>query len=481
MNPSTTNTNNAPGTRSGKKVARISGPHQERYWASKVFRTKCVKKDVEYRSSVFSVRLQHLGKRKLVCLETPDKAEAARKAKHIYCTLVANAQGMPDDKGWDRVLKAYRPEMLVKKNDVTVGDYLQAIREKNALKEQTLFEYSKKLRQIAAGVAKVSERAGARRNCYRGPNAGKWRELVDNVTLSVLTDDAVNAWIADYLSATAVGTVARTRAQHTVDSLVRNARSLFTSDIVTSVSSICRLKLIPFTKVKLQTKGLSSYRFKATLDPIKLLRDARAELREVAPELYKIFILALGGGLRRGEIDRLRTESLLSDRSQITVFDHDHFAAKSEYSKDSVDVEQMLIQELLALQKPGEAFVVPPKKIPEKSVQYRHYWSAKHFKALCAWLRSKGINEDKPIHTLRKYFGCMMNDEHGIYVASKALRHSSVAVTASYYVDKTKRRVPSIFDQALPKDSPARPESFGSATSVQGANVGTPLRFKLSA
>lgn len=447
MNPPPTNANIVPENKSGKKVARNSGPHQESYWSKKVFQTITKKSGTEYRSSVFYVRLQHLGRREQICLETADKTAAARKAKHIYCTLVANDQGMPDNKGWDRVLRTYRPDMLVSRSDVTIGQYLQLVREKRALKERTICEYVKKLRQIAADIGKVCDRDGARKNCYRGPNAGKWRDLVDKVALNLLTDDAVNAWIENYLRATEPGSVARIRAQHTIDSIIRNTRSLFSEAVVEKIRPFCHLGHIPFVKINLQTRGLSSYRFKATIDPIKLLGEARGELREQAPELYKIFLLALGGGLRRGEIDRLRSESLLIGASQIAIFDHDHFVAKSEYSKDNIDVEQMLIQELIALQKPGDAFVLPPKKIPKHSVSYRNYWSAKHFKKLCTWLRGKGVDEDKPIHALRKYFGCIMTEEHGIYVASKALRHSTVAVTATYYVDKTKRRVPSLFER----------------------------------
>ena len=46
------------------------------------------------------------------------------------------------------------------------------------------------------------------------------------------------------------------------------------------------------------------------------------------------------------------------------------------------------------------------------------------------WLREKGL-KTKPLHTFRKEFGSLVCDRHGIYAASRALRHASVVVTAA--------------------------------------------------
>lgn len=390
------------------------------------------------------MRLQHLGVRELLCLETPDKAEAAKKAKLVYCTVHSG----PD--GWRRVLELFRPEMIVSKEDITVGMYLEAVRTTGLLEEGTVQEYARKLRQIVAHVGCIVEAPGIRKSCHRGEFQGTWRKAVENVPLRLLTEAAVREWRETYLRATRSKSNERERANHTVDSIVRNARSLFTKAIWKKLSHLRLPQNIPFEGIELKTKGLSSYRFVATIDPIWLLAEARKELRIPAPELYKIFILALCAGLRRGEIDRLRRESLLAEAGQIVVFNHDHFVAKTEYSKDAINIERLLIQELLALQKAGEAFILPPKKIPEKEASYRRYWSANHFRSLCVWLRTKGINSDKPIHTLRKYFGCILAKEFGIYVASKGLRHSSVAVTEAYYLDNTKRAVPRLLGDGDP-------------------------------
>jgi len=58
---------------------------------------------------------------------------------------------------------------------------------------------------------------------------------------------------------------------------------------------------------------------------------------------------------------------------------------------------------------------------------------------LTRWLRSKGVNSNKPIHELRKEFGSLVNLKHGIYAASRALRHSDITTSARHYIAKKER------------------------------------------
>jgi hypothetical protein len=45
----------------------------------------------------------------------------------------------------------------------------------------------------------------------------------------------------------------------------------------------------------------------------------------------------------------------------------------------------------------------------------------------------------KPLHTLRKEFGSVVCDLHGIYAASLSLGHANIGITARYYLDKKGR------------------------------------------
>jgi hypothetical protein len=69
----------------------------------------------------------------------------------------------------------------------------------------------------------------------------------------------------------------------------------------------------------------------------------------------------------------------------------------------------------------------------------RHYRADAVFTRLNGWLREHGVTARKPIHELRKELGALVTAEHGIYAASRVLRHSNVVTTASHYTDLKSR------------------------------------------
>ena len=54
-------------------------------------------------------------------------------------------------------------------------------------------------------------------------------------------------------------------------------------------------------------------------------------------------------------------------------------------------------------------------------------------------LRDKGVQGNKPLHTLRKMYGAALADMHGLHVASSGLRHADIRTTAEYYIDRRVR------------------------------------------
>jgi hypothetical protein len=84
-------------------------------------------------------------------------------------------------------------------------------------------------------------------------------------------------------------------------------------------------------------------------------------------------------------------------------------------------------------------FAIDSAVDPRPAAHWKHYRCDRHFNDLVEWLRSKGVKGQKPIHTLRKEFGSMVNQKFGIYGASAALRHSSISLTREFYVDRKER------------------------------------------
>ena len=89
-------------------------------------------------------------------------------------------------------------------------------------------------------------------------------------------------------------------------------------------------------------------------------------------------------------------------------------------------------------------FVIPSGKAPRTVSRGDYYRCESHFDALNAWLRSKGVNTQKPLHTLRKEYGSLINKAHGIHAASKALRHADINVTNNFYTDSRVRVTPGL-------------------------------------
>jgi hypothetical protein len=52
---------------------------------------------------------------------------------------------------------------------------------------------------------------------------------------------------------------------------------------------------------------------------------------------------------------------------------------------------------------------------------------------LATWLKQHEVSDGKPVHYLRKCYGSLAVGDHGIFVASKRLRHSNISLTASTY------------------------------------------------
>jgi hypothetical protein len=83
--------------------------------------------------------------------------------------------------------------------------------------------------------------------------------------------------------------------------------------------------------------------------------------------------------------------------------------------------------------------VIESDQPPRLGATFTYYRCQEHFAFLIAWLRKHGIDNNKPLHTLRKEFGSQVCNAHGIYSASRALRHADIAVTSSYYTDASAR------------------------------------------
>ena len=372
----------------------------------------------------WEVYVQHRGRREWFNLKTPNKESAASYAREIYRSLIGA--------GWQPTLLRFKPEVVRKVTSPTVRELLDEVEKFGGLKPQTYRTYASKLRGLIASILGI-EGDASKFDFHKGGNR-QWRAQIDNTRVSKLSLPTIQAWKKKVLAVAGDSPLAQQHARRTINSILRNAKSLFAPSLLKHLTFQLETP-VPLEGVSFEKVAKPRYRSK--IDAVSLLASARSELPESDPETYKIFLLALCVGLRRREIDGLLWTQIDFQRRIIRVETNNYTELKSAESEDEIDLSPELTDELKRFQeKSFSAFVIGAPRPPKKSDRYSTYRCDVEFKRLIAWLNGKGIAEDKPLHTLRKEFGSVIAAKHGIFAASSALRHSGIAVTRDHYVDK---------------------------------------------
>jgi integrase len=391
-----------------------------RYWKERIY--KSVSGHVT--GDNFLVRLHKDGKRAAFGLYTSNRDEAANKARRMYADLMTG--------GWDFMLEKHRPKAPeppdpAKNEDLTFGEYIALVRSKNLRSEKAINSYAMRLRGIIADILDIrsTKKYGAGRNA--------WTDKVDSVPLSAITPDMIRQWKKDQI-AKAPNVLARKHATTSVNSTLRQARSLFGER---KVLKFIQIPHNPFKDVAFEPR--MDMRFHGVgIDAPTLLRRA---MKELGTEEQKAFILAIATGLRRKEADLLEWSSFNFAESTITVRPTENYGLKTEQSSATMGLEPqftVLFRGWYA-QRQG-SFVLESERPPRPDAQYFYYRCDSTFDSLVEWLRLQGIDQDKPFHTLRKMFGSCVVEKHGLFAASSALRHTSVTLTSEYYLDHSVRK-----------------------------------------
>src|SRR5438445_7714043 len=84
-------------------------------------------------------------------------------------------------------------------------------------------------------------------------------------------------------------------------------------------------------------------------------------------------------------------------------------------------------------------FIITSDRPPRNDSPRPYYRCEPIFDRLNEWLRSKGVKANKPLHEMRKEIGALIATEHGIFAASRFLRHSDITTTARHYAQHKAR------------------------------------------
>ncbi|ATC65991.1 integrase [Nibricoccus aquaticus] len=356
-----------------------------------------------------------------------DLDSAAKLAREIDCFLRLHT--------WEETRSKYKPAFAAERSELTVGRYIELVGQHGHLDPCTLYTYAARFRRIVSGIRKIKFNGTDK---FPGKaEISRWRAAVDGTRLNTITPKLIAIWRDEYVARFPANTPERIRVEHTANGVLRNARALFAKRVMRRVLTKCSDLVLPsplpFDAVEFLPERESDYFYTSEVDAKKLIEAAFAEL---SGNQLVIFVLAIGAGLRRNEIDKLLWSNVELATGTVTIAPTKYGRLKSDSSVGKIRLESQFAE---VLRKHAEIskgeFVLISDVAPRPDAVYRQYRCTKDFKALCLWLKGKGITRSTSrIHTLRKEFGSHLADRKGILAASSGLRHSTIGVTRKFYV-----------------------------------------------
>jgi integrase len=425
-------------TKSGNQVAntltRGVGKNDSRYWRSRIYRPINARGEA---SPHYSMRLQMRGNRWSFSLGTGNAEAAARKAASVYTDFLTL--------GVEAALAKHRPQ---KAGEIiaTVGEWIEAARKVATVNDATFALYAAALRKIVGDIIRV------KRNRKRfGPKRGgaqEYRRAIDAALLSLLSPAAIQKWRLEYVKRAKTPAEKRSRMT-SCNSTLRQARSLFGKKIAKFVPLS---EPPPFQGVEFFPR--QSAKYFSRIDAKALLTKAQSELAEKDSPAFLVILIALAAGLRKGEIDTLAWHQIDFERGVIRIEHTDTASLKSADSRGEVPIDASVVALLRGFhaRKTGAFVIEGGDNLSGPRAWGRHYRAQSVFDRVTAWLRKHGVTAKKPLHELRKELGALITAEHGIYAASRVLRHADLSTTAAHYTDlKTRPTIP-VGEWLMPKN-----------------------------
>ena len=374
--------------------------------------------------------MQHGGRREVFNLGTTNKTVASINAKNIYLSLKAE--------GWESTLNKFKASVQHKGKICTIGEFLDVVKDRVSTSPETFENYAVSFRKIVGDIMGIN--GGNYKYDYRGGGRNKWLANVHAVRMDKITPGKVQKWKQTFIRKAGSDPVKQKAARISVNSFIRCSKSLFSPKKILPFikDEILLPDTLPFNGIEKEKESNTKYR--SEIDPELLLVAAQRELSHEFPEQYKIFLLCLLGGLRKEEVDKLLWSQINFNQRIIRIEATKFFHPKTESSEDDVHIDLELIDILRSFKsKATDQFVIESPNSARPEATYRHYRCHKEFNSLNTWLRSKGITVQKPLHSLRKEFGSLINEKYGLYAAKEALRHSDIGITARHYIDQKQR------------------------------------------
>jgi hypothetical protein len=176
------------GTQAAASQARRSKT-DVRFWQQRIRKPGYTRPDGSRAFTTnYAVEISFRGRRIQWTLETPNKEAAAARAKELYLYIQAN--------GWEAALTRYRPQATPQvKNDLTVGEFLDAVQATRRLERATFADYQEAFRRL---VAEITGMPGSAKKRF-GSGRAEWLAAIHAVKLTRITSDKIEQWKREFL------------------------------------------------------------------------------------------------------------------------------------------------------------------------------------------------------------------------------------------------------------------------------------------
>jgi integrase len=451
-----------------------------RYWEQRVYQPAFRDDDGNAKmNGNYHVKIQAHRERRGVSLHATSVRSAAKAARDLDALVRLE--------GWEKGLQLFRGEAPVPKITLTLGDYLAEVAACGVISPRTLRTYTTKVRTIAASISKPKMPEMPDKACSNGKSgkpkstktfnkfdyfnggAAVWQRLVDATPLHLLNTENILSWRKECLKLHEQNPRRLASATKTVNSCIRAGKAIFAAKVRDKLPHVLLPDPVPFVTLDLLKEKKRRYRSQIA-SPEELLiagtdelgmatteseflavwkksggsglapaptpaERIRAELSAFRKkEAFKVLVLGLCAGLRRGEIDGLIWSQVDITNSCLWMETTEVHDLKAD-SEGRIPLDRHVLELLKNWQSHAkDQFVLlgGESKIGSDKMQYR---ANRVHKELIKWLKSKGLTSRMAIHTLRKEFGSIICAQAGIHAASRLLRHANITQTADVYAD----------------------------------------------
>ena len=337
-----------------------------RYWQHAIFFPTYTHRGVKCQVPHLAVKIQHRGRRETIPLGTSNKAAAAARAKDFYLALRSI--------GWDGALAKFQMKgRKISGAATTVGEFIAEVFANWSGNQKTLSDYVRSFRKIVADIFQIE--GGKRKYDYRSGGRDEWVKKIDAVKLRDLTPERVQKWKVAFLNRAGSDHMSKRAAAISVNSLLRQAKSLFAPAILKFVTLESGS---PFEGVKFAPR--QNMRYQSSFDVEALITAAQAELPQ---EQFKVFLLATMVGLRRNEIDKLEWSAFHWQRDVISIRATAVFSPKSEDSAGEVETDPEVMELFRGYRARSTGpFVIESSVLPRPGASYSHYRCGRTFAAM---------------------------------------------------------------------------------------------------